>query len=65
MELKYIKLEKAKLIAKPIESLARDTLVIFNRYKLIINGSSPNIILFQKEQGKRLTLINPKSNGFK
>ena len=45
IELKYIKLEKAKLIAKPIESLARDTPIIFNRYKLVINGNSPNITL--------------------
>jgi hypothetical protein len=45
MELKRIKLEKAKLIIKPITSLARDILLIFNKYKLIINKSGLNIIL--------------------
>jgi len=48
VELKYIKLEKAKLITKPIKSLARDILLIFNGYKLIINGNSLNITLLQK-----------------
>ena len=65
VELEYIKLEKAKLMVKPIESLARDTLLIFNGYKLVIDGSSPNITLLQKGQGKRLTLIDPKSSEFK
>ena len=65
VELEYIKLEKAKLMAKPIESLARDILLIFNGYKLVINGSGPNITLLQKGQGKRLTLINPKLSKFK
>ena len=45
VELEHIKLEKAKLMAKPIESLARDILLIFNKYKLVINGNSPNITL--------------------
>jgi hypothetical protein len=45
MELKRIKLKKAKLIAKPIRSLARDILLIFNKYKLVINKGGPNIIL--------------------
>ena len=46
VELEYIKLKKAKLIAKPTESLARDILLMFNRYKLIINENNLNIILF-------------------
>jgi len=46
MELKYIKLEKAKLIIKFIEFLTRNILMIFNGYKLIINENNPNIILF-------------------
>ena len=46
MELEYTKLKKAKLIVKPIESLARDTPLIFNKYKLIINGNNFNITLF-------------------
>ena len=45
MELEYIKLKKAKLIIKLIEFLARDILLIFNKYKLIINKNGPNITL--------------------
>ena len=45
MELERTKLKKAKLMAKPIESLARDTLVIFNGCKLVMDGSGPNITL--------------------
>ena len=45
VELKRIKLKKAKLITKPIESLARDTPLIFNKYKLIIDESNLNITL--------------------
>ena len=45
VELERIELKKAKLMVKPIESLARNTLLIFNGYKLVINGSSLNIIL--------------------
>ena len=45
MELKRIKLEKAKLIIKPIKSLARDIPLIFNGYKLMINESNFNITL--------------------
>ena len=45
MELKYIKLKKVKLIIKLIKSLARDILLIFNKYKLIINKNNFNIIL--------------------
>ena len=46
VELEYIKLKKAKLIVKLIKSLARDILIIFNKYKLIINKNNFNIILF-------------------
>ena len=46
VELKRIKLKKTKLIIKLIKSLARDILLIFNKYKLIINKSNFNIILF-------------------
>ena len=46
MELERIKLKKAKLIVKPIKSLARDILLMFNKYKLIINRSNFNITLF-------------------
>ena len=45
MELERTKLKKAKLMAKPIESLARDILLIFNVCKLVINKNSPNITL--------------------
>ena len=45
VELERTKLKKAKLITKLIESLARDTLLIFNGCKLVINGSGPNITL--------------------
>ena len=45
VELEYIKLKKAKLIVKLIESLARDILLMFNKYKLIINKSDFNITL--------------------
>ena len=45
MELKRIKLKKAKLITKLIRFLARDILLIFNKYKLIINKNNFNIIL--------------------
>ncbi len=65
MEIERTELEKAKLIAKPIESLVQDILLIFNRYKLIIDRGSPNITLLQKGQGKRLTLVDPKSDKFK
>ena len=44
IELKRIKLEKTKLIIKPIEFLTRDILIIFNKYKLIINKNNFNII---------------------
>ena len=45
VELEYIKLKKVKLIIKPIEFLARDILLIFNKCKLIINESNFNITL--------------------
>ena len=45
MEIERTKLEKAKLIAKPIESLVQDILLIFNRYKLVIDRGSLNITL--------------------
>ena len=45
VELESTKLEKAKLIAKPTESLARDTPLIFNRYKLVIDRGGPDITL--------------------
>ena len=45
VELERIELKKAKLMVKPIESLARNTLLIFNGYKLVINGSGLNITL--------------------
>jgi len=46
VELKRIKLKKAKLIIKLIEFLARDILMIFNKYKLMINKNGLNITLF-------------------
>jgi hypothetical protein len=45
VELESTKLEKAKLIAKPTESLAQDTPLIFNRCKLVIDGGGPDITL--------------------
>ena len=51
VELKRIKLGKAKLTAKPIESLARNTLLIFNGYKLIINVIALILLYFKKNKG--------------
>jgi len=45
IKLKYIKLKKTKLIIKFIKSLTRNILIIFNKYKLIINRNNFNIIL--------------------
>ncbi len=65
MEIERTELEKAKLMAKPTESLVQDIPLIFNGCKLVIDRGSPNITLLQKGQGKRLTLVDPKSDKFK
>jgi len=46
MKLEYIKPKKTKLIIKLIKSLVQNILLIFNKYKLIINKNNSNIILF-------------------
>ena len=65
VELESTELEKARLMAKPTESLARDTPLIFNGCKLVIDRGGPDITILQKGQGKRLNLVNPKLDGFK
>ena len=50
IELKYIKLKKAKLIIKLIEFLTRDISLIFNEYKLIINKNNLNIIFLKRDK---------------
>jgi len=51
-KLKQDKLEKAKLSTKPVNILSYNTLLIFNSGILYIKGN--NIILIQKNQGKKL-----------
>ena len=65
IEIESIELEKAKLVAKPAESLTVETPLLFNRCKLLIDRDSPSITLLQKGQGKRLGLINFKLDDFK
>lgn len=60
-----VELEKAKLIAKPIESLTSEAPLIFNGCKLVMDGNGPNIALLQKGQGQRLGLVDAKLADFK
>jgi reverse transcriptase-like protein len=55
-----VELKRAKLLAKPSEQLTGDNPLLFNAYKLMIDGDE--VALVQKEQGKRLRLIDPNSD---
>ena len=55
-----VELKIAKLLAKPSEQLTGDNPLLFNRCKLMIDGNE--VALVQKEQGKRLGLIDPNSD---
>ena len=52
-------------MAKPAESLTTETPLFFNGCKLLMDKDGPGITLLQKGQGKRLGLINFKSDDFK
>ena len=54
-----VELKRGKLLAKPSEQLTGDNQLLFNGCKLIIDGDE--VALVQKEQGKRLGLIDPNS----
>jgi hypothetical protein len=62
VEREGVELEKAKLIAKPVESLTSETPLLFNRCKLVIKDASSSITMVQKGQGKRLSLVDFKSD---
>jgi hypothetical protein len=62
---KSIELEKAKLLAKSIEPLTAENPLLFNSCKLMVGESKDSLSLVQKEQGKRLSLIDPDSEDFK
>ncbi len=61
--LKEYKIYEKKLLAKGIEKLSQDHSLSFNRCKLSLNKSTSVITILQKDQGKRIELINPKSSG--
>ena len=62
MEREGVELEKAKLIAKPVESLTREKPLLFNGCKLATDDASSSITIVQKGQGKRLSLVDLKSD---
>ena len=62
VEREGVELEKAKLIAKLVESLTKEKPLLFNGCKLATDDASSSIIMVQKGQGKRLSLINLKSD---
>ena len=45
MEREGVELEKAKLIAKPVKSLTRETPLLFNGCKLATDDASASIIM--------------------
>ena len=49
-------------MAKPVESLTRETPLLFNGCKLATDDASSSIIMVQKGQGKRLSLVDLKSD---
>jgi hypothetical protein len=59
-KLEQDELEKAKLSAKPVDTLSYDTPLIFNGGILRTEGD--DIILVQKGQGKKLQLVDIKSD---
>ena len=60
IKLEQDELEKAKLSAKPVDTLSDETLLIFNSGILRTEGD--DIVLVQKGQGKKLQLMNTKSD---
>ena len=59
-KLEQDKLEKAKLSAKPVDTLSYETPLIFNGGILRTEGD--DIILVQKGQGKKLQLVDTRSD---
>jgi len=59
VELEDSELKKANLLAKPAEQLTEQTPLLFNGYKLSLEGD--DIFLAQKGQGSRLSTIDPSS----
>ena len=53
-----VELKRAELLAKPSEQLTGDNPLLFNGCKLMMD----EVVLVQKEQGKRLGLIDPNSD---
>jgi len=60
IKLEQDELEKAKLSAKPVDTLSDETPLIFNGGILRTEGD--DIVLVQKGQGKKLQLMNTKSD---
>jgi hypothetical protein len=60
VKFKQDELEKAKLSAKLVDILSDETLLIFNSGILRTEGD--DIVLVQKGQGKKLQLVNIKSD---
>jgi hypothetical protein len=58
-------LKKAQLLAKPAELLTRESSLIFNGCKLVMDKSGPGISMIQKDQGKQITLIDVDRTDFK
>lgn len=54
-----VQLQEAKLLAKPIEQLTKETPLLFNGCRLVEDGD--NLYLSQKGQGKRLELVDMDS----
>ena len=52
-------------MAKPVESLTRETPLLFNGCKLATDDASSSITMVQKGQGKRLSLVDLKSDQYK
>jgi Reverse transcriptase (RNA-dependent DNA polymerase) len=65
VEKENMELKKAKLLAKPIESLTAETPLLFNGCKLMFDEGGDGLNLVQKGQGKRLSQIDANSEGFR
>jgi hypothetical protein len=59
VKLEDSKLKKANLLAKPAEQLTEQTPLLFNSYKLSLEGD--DVFLAQKGQGSCLSTIDPSS----
>lgn len=57
--------EKAKLLAKPVEQLTVDNALLFNGCKIVKGPIGEGISLIQKEQGQRLELVDFSSPTYK